>query len=222
VAQIVVFGAGQIAQVAAAYIDAHGPDEIVGFTVDAAWRKADTFAGRPLVDWERLEERFAPGAVKLLGPLSYQRLNELRRDRHREGRRRGYGFASFVHPASHVSTSEIGENCFILEANVLQPFVRVGAGVMMWSGNHVGHHTSIGDYCFISTHVGIGSGVTIGERCFLAGKVGVDTGVRIGEACFLGGGAVVKKDLAAESVVPGPSDAPAPYPSSRLKRLRFR
>jgi acetyltransferase-like isoleucine patch superfamily enzyme len=219
---IVVFGAGQIAEVAKVYLDAHSADRIVGFTVDAAFRKSDTFLGLPLVAWEELEQRFPPGSVQLLGPLSYRKLNEFRRDRHLEGKARGYAFTSFIHPASLVYATEVGENCFILEANVIQPFVRIGAGVMMWSGNHIGHHVEIGDYCFLSTHVGLGSGVRLGERCFLSGKVGIDSDVEIGAGCFLGGGAVVKKNLPPESVVPGPADPVAPYPSSRIKRLDFR
>lgn len=221
-ADIVVFGAGDIASVAKVYLDAHSRDRIVGFTVDAAYRTSDTFEGLPLVAWEELERHFRPSAVQLLGPLSYRGLNELRRDRHREGRARGYAFASFVHPDSHVYASEIGENCFILENNVIQPFVRIGAGVMIWSSNHVGHHAVIGDYCFLASHVGLGGGVRLGERCFLAGKVGIESGVTVGDACFLGGGAIVKKNLPSESVVPGQNDAAAPYSSARIKRLRLR
>jgi acetyltransferase-like isoleucine patch superfamily enzyme len=219
---IVVFGAGQIAEVAKVYLDAHSSDRIVGFTVDAAFRQRDTFQGLPLVAWEELEARFPPGSVKLLGPLSYRKLNEFRRDRYLEGKARGYDFASFIHPASLVYAKEIGENCFILEANVIQPFVRIGVGVMMWSGNHIGHHGVIGDYCFLSTHVGLGSGVRLGERCFLCGKVGVDSNFEIGAGSFLGGGAVIKKNLPPESVVPGPADPVAPYSAARIKRLDFR
>jgi len=218
----VIFGAGQIAEVAKVYMDAHSPDRIVGFTVDAGFRHSDTFQGLPLAAWDQLEQSFPPGSVKLLGPLSYRRLNALRRERHIEGKRRGYEFTSFIHPASHIYTRDIGENCFILENNVIQPFAHIGVGVMMWSGNHVGHHSDIGDFCFLASHVGLGSGVRLGERCFLGGKVGVETGVQIGAACFLGGGAIVKRNLPDESVVPGQSDRVAPYPSSRLERLRFR
>jgi sugar O-acyltransferase (sialic acid O-acetyltransferase NeuD family) len=221
-ADIVVFGAGQIAEVAKVYIDAHGSDRIVGFTVDLAYLQSETLHGLPVVAWEGLHERFPPGEVKLLGPLSYRRMNEFRRDRHRDGKARGYEFASFIHPHSHVYASAIGENCFILENNVIQPYARIGAGVMMWSGNHVGHHAAVGDYCFLASQVGLGGGVKLGERCFLAGKVGVETGVEIGEACFLGTAAIVKKNLPAESVVPGREDEVARYKSSRLKRLRFR
>jgi len=221
-ADIVVFGAGQIADVAKVYIDAHSSDRIVGFTVDGAFRKSETFRGLPLVSWERLEDIFPPGSVKLLGPLSYRRLNDFRRERHLEGKARGYEFATFIHPQSHVYTRDIGENCFILEANVIQPFVRIGVGVMLWSGNHIGHHAQIGDYCFLASHVAVGSGVTLGERCFIAGSVGIETSLALGDACFVGSGALVKRNLPAQSVVPGPNDAVAPYPSSRLKRLRFR
>jgi acetyltransferase-like isoleucine patch superfamily enzyme len=218
-ADIVVFGAGQIAEVAKAYIDAHGPDRIVGFTVDLSHKRADTFAGLPLIEWENLESRFLPDQVKLLGPLSYRRLNEFRRDRHLEGKRRGYTFTSFVHPACHIYTKEIGENCFILENNVIQPFARVGAGVMMWSSNHIGHHAVIGDYCFFASQVAVGGAATIGERVFLAAKVGVESGLTVGAGCFLGSTALVKRNLPDESVVPGSATPVARYSASRIKRL---
>lgn len=221
-ANIVFFGAGQMAEVAKIYIDTHSADRIVGFTVDEAFRRSDTFQGLPLVAWERLEQSFPPGTVRLLGPLSYRRLNDFRRERHLEGKVRGYEFTSFIHPSCLIYTRDIGENCFILEANVIQPFARIGQGVIMTSANHIGHHAHIGDYCFLGTHVSLGSNVRLGDRCFLATKVGVETGVVVGDACFLGTGAIVKKNLPAESVVPGSGDPVAPYPSSRLKRLRFR
>jgi sugar O-acyltransferase (sialic acid O-acetyltransferase NeuD family) len=219
-ADIVLFGAGQIAQVAKVYVDAHGPDRVVGFTVDAAYRNATTFENLPLVAWEELETRFPPNAVKLLGPLSYRRLNELRRDRHAEGTARGYAFASFIHPASHVYAEEIGENAFILEANVIQPFVTIGKGVIMWSGNHVGHHSVIEDYCFFGGHVGLGSNVRIGERTFLGGTAGVDPGVTIGAGCLVDFHARVKNDVPPDSVVRGPESGRAVrLGNARLKRL---
>lgn len=218
-ADVVVFGAGQIAEVAKVYIEAHGPDRIVGFTVDGAFKQSDSFGGLPLVAWEDLESHFPPGTVKLLGPLSYRRLNDFRRDRHQEGKARGYGFTSFIHPDCHIYTAAIGENAFILEGNVIQPFVRIGDGVMMWSGNHIGHHTVLGDYCFVASQVGIGGAATIGDGCFLGGKVGIEAGVTIGRQCFLDTATFIKADLPDESVVSRKSDPVARFGSPRLKRL---
>lgn len=216
---IVIFGAERAAEVAKVYIDAHGPDRVVGFTVDQAFLKSDTLQGLPVVAWERLESCFPPAQVKLLGPVSYRRLNELRKVRHLEGKQRGYGFASFIHPASLVYASDIGENCLILEGNVIQPFAWIGKGVIIWSGSIIGHHAVIGDYCFLSSQVGVGAGARLGERCFLGGKVGVDPGVQIGEASFLSSGANVKGDLPAESLVRAHRDYATGHSSSLIRRL---
>ena len=35
----------------------------------------------------------------------------------------------------------------------IQPFVRIGSNVTLWSGNHIGHDATIGDHCFIASHV---------------------------------------------------------------------
>src|SRR5260370_28700122 len=99
---IVLFGAGPIADVARVYIGTQGPHRIVGFTVDGKFKQADSFAGRPLVAWEELETHFPPDSVELLGPLSFRQLNEFRRDRYHEGKKRNYRFASFIHPACHI------------------------------------------------------------------------------------------------------------------------
>lgn len=219
-ADLVLFGAGQIAEVAKAYIDEYSGDRVVGFTVDAAFHRDESFAGLPLVAWERLEEVFPPSAVQLLGPLSYRALNELRRDRHAEGKARGYAFGSFIHPSSLVHRASIGENAFILEANVIQPFVRIGQGVMMWAGNHFGHHVVVEDYCFFASHVLLGSGARIGERCFVSGGVSVVPGVSVGAASLLSVGAMVKEDVPPESLVRGPKgDAVVQAGAERLKRF---
>ena len=216
---IVIFGAGQIADVARVYIDRHGPDRIIGFTVDDAYRKSDTFAGRPLVSWETLESTFPPERVQLLGPLSFRRLNEFRTARYLEGKRRGYEFASFVHPTCDVYTDKIGENCFILENNTLQPFVEIGNDVFMWSNNHIGHHSRIGDHCFLSSHIAISSNVVLEPGCFLGGKVGIDYGVLIGANSYMGFGANVIRDLPPNSAVPPSASPVARYSSQRLKRF---
>ena len=43
----------------------------------------------------------------------------------------------------------------------------VGDNVVMWSGNHIGHHSKIGSHAFITSHVVISGGVSIGESSFL-------------------------------------------------------
>ena len=208
-----------MAQVARVYIERHGADRIVGFTVDAAFKNSDSFEGYPLVAWEEIESRFPPEAVRLLGPLTYRRLNEIRRDRFRDGRARGYKFASFIHPNSHIYSESIGENCFILENNVIQPFASIGDNAIIWSGNHIGHHVTIGNHCFVASQVGIAGDTKIGEQCHIAGQVGITHGLTIGDRCVMLNAAFVYKNLPNDTVIVGRPGEVQRFPSSRVRHL---
>jgi acetyltransferase-like isoleucine patch superfamily enzyme len=220
-AEIVVLGAGRIAEVAKVYLDRFSSDKVVGFSVDRDHRTQDTLNGLPVDAWEDMEQHYAPGKVKLLGPLSYQRLNEFRRERYLEGKQRGYDFTSFIHPSTHNLADVVGENSFILENCTIQPFVTIGVGLIMWSSSHIGHHATIGDNCFISSQVGIGSSVQIGSCSFIGGQAGIWNGLHIGASCYVGAGAGIRRDLAPDSVVRHVSDQPMSYSSARLRRMKF-
>lgn len=219
-ADIVIFGASMSAEVAKVYLESHTDHRIVGFTVDPAYANDDRFHGLPLVPWDRLEQVFPPSEVELLGPISYRHLNEFRRDRYFEGKARGYSFASFIHPHCHIYTIDIGEHCFILEGNVIEPYAKIGNNVILWGGSHIAHHCVVGDHCFFSSQVGIAGATRIGERCFLGGKVGVTEGRTIGDGCFLSAAVTVTKDVPPCSVViRSRRDRIVPIPSSRMRRL---
>ncbi len=217
-ADIVMFGIGMLADVAKVYLDAHSEHQILGFTVDAQYATTDRFHDLPVVPWEQLEAVFPPDRVALLGPITYRRMNAFRRERYLEGKARGYQFASFIHPDSHIYTKDIGENCFILENNVIQPFAKIGNNVIIWSGNHIGHHCVIGDHCFLASQVGISGSTRIGEGCFVGGQVGITECLTIGDDCMLSGGTVIAKDLPSGSVVMrAAADPVAKFPSSRIR-----
>jgi UDP-3-O-[3-hydroxymyristoyl] glucosamine N-acyltransferase len=95
----------------------------------------------------------------------------------------------------------VGDNCFILENNVIQPFVRVGNNVTLWSGNHIGHHSTIGDHCFISSHVVISGSCEIGENCFLGVNATVRDNVKLGPFVVASSGAILMEDCPERTVV---------------------
>ena len=216
---IVLFGTGDMAQVAAVYIRTHSDLNIVGYTLDHAYRKEDTFDGLPLVSWETLETDFPPDQVKLFGPLTYQRMNTIRRDRYLEGKARGYSFVSFIHPDCNIYADKIGENCLILEQNVIQPFSSIGNNVIIWSGSHVAHHAQVGDHVFISSHVTIGGSAVIGNECHLSGQAGVAHGLTLGPRCAVLNGAKLTRNLSEGSVISAELPRVRSFDSSRLHKL---
>lgn len=152
--------------------------------------------------------------------LSYSKLNGLRKEKYLAVKGLGYGLASYISPkATILNDGRIGENCFILEDNTIQPFVRIGDNVTLWSGNHVGHHSVIHDHCFISSHVVISGGVEIGEQCFLGVNATLRDHIKIGPRCVIGAGALLLADAAADGVYVGEATERGRVPSSRLRGI---
>lgn len=202
---IVLFGVGQFSAVVSEYLRSFAhEDRIVGYTVDREYLNGETFNGLPVCAWEDIEQRFAPDQVQLFGPISYRNGNRFRRDRFLEARARGYRHYRFVHPASHVHTTEIGSNVLILEGNSVQYFASIGDNCVLWSNNHVGHHTRIGDHCFLTGHVGIGGNTTVGEGVFFAGRSGAIDNLVIGDWSLLSPNAVATADMPPDSILAGP------------------
>lgn len=200
-ADLVVFGLGDIARLAHFYFSTDSTHRVVAFTVDAAYKTADEFQGLPVVPFEDVERAFPPSTHQMFVALSYAQMNALRARKYDEAKAKGYTLASYVSSrCSYISQHLPGDNCFILEDNTVQPFVRIGSNVTLWSGNHIGHDAVVGDHCFISSHVVVSGHVTIGTHCFLGVNATLRNGITIGERSLIGAGALIMKNTSPGSV----------------------
>jgi sugar O-acyltransferase (sialic acid O-acetyltransferase NeuD family) len=218
--RLVIFGAGDIAQLAHFYFTHDSDYDVAAFTVDAAYRTQDEFCGLPLVAFEDVEKTYPAGEFDLFVAVSYAKLNAARAGKCAQALAKGYRLASYV--SSKATTwpgLAVGHNCFILEDNTLQPFTRIGHNVTLWSGNHIGHHAEIADNCFITSHVVISGGVKVGENCFIGVNATIRDHVTIGARCVVGAGAVILADAEPEGVYMGNATERAKVPSTRLRKL---
>jgi sugar O-acyltransferase (sialic acid O-acetyltransferase NeuD family) len=218
--KLLIFGTGDIGELAHWYFLHDAKREVAAFTVDAAYVREERFAGLPVVAFESAHEAYPPAEHDFFVAVSYAKLNTVRRDKYLEGKRRGYGIASYVSSrASALNEGRIGENCFILEDNTIQPFATIGNNVTLWSGNHIGHHSVIGDHCFITSHVVVSGGVRIGERTFVGVNATIRDHVTIGAGCVIGAGSLILKDAPDDSVHSAAGTEMARVPASRLRHL---
>jgi sugar O-acyltransferase (sialic acid O-acetyltransferase NeuD family) len=192
---VVIFGVGAFAQVAEAYLRKDSPREVVAYTVDGEYVTTEEFSGLPVVAFEELLESHPPDRVDLLVATGFRGVNTVRRGIYERCRQHGYGFVKYVSSKAYVMSDEgVGENTFVFEANVIQPFVEIGSDVVVWSGNHIGHHSRIGDHCFIASHAVISGHVVVGEMSFIGVNATLRDGIRLGGRCVIGAGAVVLRD----------------------------
>ena len=216
--RVVIFGNGQMAEIAHWYLQQDTGLEVVGFCVDASHMSGDRFHDLPLVPFEEISDRFPPDDNKLLMPISAKEVNRLRARKYEEARTMGYRFASYVSSKAWVAPDvEIGENCFILENNVVQPFAGIGSNCILWSGNHIGHHSTIMDHCFLASHVVISGRVRVHPYCYFGVNSTVRDGIEVGEGCVVGAGALVMRTAKPGRVYAQPPTARAPFGAESVR-----
>jgi sugar O-acyltransferase (sialic acid O-acetyltransferase NeuD family) len=199
--QLIIFGAGDIARLAHYYFTRDSEHEVVAFTVDQKYREADTFLDLPLVSFEEAASRYPPGEYKMFVALSYARMNKLREEKYHAAKEKGYELVSYVSSrCSFLTDHPVGDNCFILEDNTIQPFVRIGNNVTLWSGNHIGHDAVIHDHCFLASHIVVSGYVEIGNNCFIGVNATLRNSITIAPETLIGAGAVIMKDTVEQGV----------------------
>lgn len=218
--RLVIFGLGDTGELAHYYFSNDSEYTVAGFTVDAEHLNTSEFCGLPVVPFADAVRHFPPETTEFFAAVGYNKLNEIRRTKVEDAKALGYRIATYLSSYARVFPGfHLGENCFILEDNTIQPFARVGNNVTLWSGNHIGHHSTIGDHCFVASHVVISGGVTIGESCFIGVNATLRDRVSVGARSVIGAGALILADVEPEGVYLGAATERSKVPSSRLRRI---
>jgi sugar O-acyltransferase (sialic acid O-acetyltransferase NeuD family) len=216
----VIFGTGQIAELADFYFEHDSNYLVKAFTVDTGYKREDTFRGKPVIALEDLPREFPPTEFGAFVALSYSKLNALRAEKCAALKDMGYQLASYISSRANIFPgTRPGPNAFILEDNTIQPFVTIGANVTLWSGNHIGHHSTIEDDVFLASQVVVSGNCRIKRRTFIGVNASLRDGTTIGERCVIGMGACVTADCPDETVYPASATQPSPVKSGRLRHL---
>lgn len=192
---LVLVGAGEFAQIACEYFEHDAGRDVAAFSVEREYCTQAFLVDRPVVEYETLEARYPPSEYDVFVAIPASQLNRLRARFHRDAKRRGYRCASYVSSRAFVwRTAEVGENTFIFEGNVIQPFVRIGDNCVLWSGNHVGHRTVVRDNVFVASHAVISGYCEIGENSFIGVNATFNDRVKVAHDNVIGSGALVTRD----------------------------
>lgn len=202
--KLVIVGTGETANLAYEYFTHDSDCEVVAFAVEKEYLSENTFKNLPVVDFSEIEKLYPPKEFYAFVAMGSGKLNRDRTKMYLKTKEKGYQLASYVSSHAFVwHNVKIGENCFILEDNTLQPFTSVGNNVVMWSGNHLGHQSSVGDNCFITSHVVISGYVTIGENAFIGVNAAVADNVKIAPDNYIAMGSVINKNTQENAIYKG-------------------
>lgn len=207
--KLIIIGSGETAEVAYEYFTHDSDFEVVAFAVNKEYKKTDSFCGLPVVEFEEIEQKYNPQDFYAFVAISSGHLNRDRSKIYHAAKTKNYRIASYVSSKAFVwHNVQIGENCFILENNVIQTNVKIGNNVTLWSGNHIGHRTIIQDNCFIASHVVISGFCEVGENTFMGVNSCVADQVKIAKDNFIAMAAVINKNTEENKIYKGhPAEA---------------
>jgi len=200
--KLIIVGDSLFAEIAYEYFTHDSPYEVVAFCVEKAFRTKETLLGLPVFDYEALESKYTTSQVSVYCALVYTQFNRLRKRFYLDVKKKGYTLASYVSSKAFVwQNVELGEHNFVFEDNTIQPFVKMGNNCVLWSGNHLGHHSVIEDHCFIASHVVVSGCCSIGKHSFLGVNTTIINDITIGEDSWIGPGCVVCKNVPENSLI---------------------
>lgn len=202
---VVIFGVKDLAQLAKFYLDTDikyaETYRVVAFTVNKEYLPSRSgrsgtseYLGLPVIPFETVEATYPPDRCKFFAPMTGQKMNTVREAVFNQGLAKGYSFISYISSDATVKTTNIGKNCFILEDNTIQPFVSIGDNVVIWSGCHIGHHSSVDDHTFFTSHVVLSGHCRVGKRSWFGVNSTIRDGLEIAESSLVGMGSVVTKN----------------------------
>ncbi|TDX58919.1 acetyltransferase [Orenia marismortui] len=218
-AKVIIFGVGQIAELAHFYLENDSDHEVVAFTVDKEYMIKDEFHDLPVVEYEKVTEEYPPEKYSMFIPISYKKVNKIRAKKYKESKNKGYDFITYISSEARCYSDEIGENSFIMEDNVIQPFTRIGDNCILWSGNHIGHHTIIEDNCFLASHVVVSGSVRIGEYSFIGVNATIRDNIKIGKENVIGASSLILSDTEDKAVFSPKETEKSRVPSNRLRGI---
>jgi carbonic anhydrase/acetyltransferase-like protein (isoleucine patch superfamily) len=203
-------GDSAIAEIAYEYFTHDSPYEVVGVRGGRGVPKRDELFGLPSwrsSGWRSTSRRPSTACTPPWVTTSSTGCGRASRPRPRQ---RGYALASYVSSRAFVWRNvEIGEHCFIFEDNTVQPFVRIGDDVVLWSGNHIGHHSVIRDHVFVASHVVISGFCDVGAHSFVGVNATVANNVTIAADNLLGAGCTILRDTEPNKIYGATATAPA-------------
>lgn len=183
-----IYGVGGLADYAAYVFENDSEFEVIGSCIEKKYLYKNPKDMRDIKIYEELEEKLLQENTFLFIAVG----NNIVRERiYQNAKQKGIKLASYISlKASTWPNLEIGDNCFIGEGSVIQPFVKIGSNTILF-GARIGHHCVIGDHVLLSGPT-IGGNVKIGDYSFLGLNSVVLQNLEIGPKNIIGMGVSIK------------------------------
>jgi sugar O-acyltransferase (sialic acid O-acetyltransferase NeuD family) len=195
-AKVIIFGIQDFASLAHFYLRHDSQHQVVAFSVSKEYIPEEKeFKGLPIIAFENVESNYSPQEYRFFAPMSHHGMNRLRESIYNQIKGKGYELISYISSkATLFPEAKIGDNCFILEDNTIQPFTIIGNNIVLWSGNHIGHNSVIKNHVLFTSHVVLSGRCFVEPYSFFGVNSTIRDGLHIAEGSLIAMGACITKN----------------------------
>ncbi|UJH91330.1 acetyltransferase [Antarcticibacterium sp. 1MA-6-2] len=202
--KLIIYGIGRFARYAAYVFNTDSSYIVDSYSVESSLieNKSDFFdSSLEYTPFEQLNQVKSPQEHLLFISVG----NNLVRERlYLAAKQQGFELATYISSkASTWPNLDVGENCFIGEGSVLQPFVKVGSNSILLS-SRLGHHTEVGQHTLLSGTLLAGN-VKVGDYSLLGLNSAIMENIKIGARNILGMGTVITSDTEDNAIYTAPA-----------------
>jgi sugar O-acyltransferase (sialic acid O-acetyltransferase NeuD family) len=191
---VIILGAGGHAKVVAEAIRLSGR-EIIGF-VTPDIEATTIFFGSKILGDDSAVLSYSPDEIELTNGVGALPKQYLRWKLSSTMRKKGYHFATIIHPDAIIASGVVlAEGVQIMAGVVVQPGSIVGKDTIINTGVIIDHDCTIADNCHLSPGVICSGGVSVGANVHIGTGAKVIQGINIGEGSVIAAGSTVYKDI---------------------------
>ena len=215
--KLVIFGNSAVAHEVFYGFKYDSSYEVVGFAVDKAYLKEDTFHDLPVVPFEEVTEHFPPDEYNMFIAVGYVDMNRLKADRFKKAKEMGYTLVNYISSKTDIGPETVfGENCYVGDFSKVGPFATVGDNIFIAHQVLIGHDVVVKDHCYVSAGAVVLGYSSIDAYCFIGPNATIRNKIHIAEGCVVGAGAAILEDTQEREVYVGRSAQRLPITSDKL------
>lgn len=194
-AKVIIFGCEKTADIAHYYLSNDSEHEVVAFCVNKEYMPKEKFLrSLPIIEFEEVEKLYPKQDYSFFAPFNPGKMNTIREAIYNSIKQKGYKMITFISSKASINNAKIGDNCFIMESNILMPFCSIGNNVFMWANNTIGHHSEIKDHVTLTTNVVINGDCKIGDNCYFGANSSIKNKLELAKGTLVGLGAVISRN----------------------------
>lgn len=197
--KLIIFGIGPLAKMINFFFSRDSEYDIVAFTVDSEYIKEKTFLDKQVIEFDKIENQYSINNYEMFIAIGPSGMNKVREKKFKDAKKKGYKLASYISTKA-ICDSLTGENVFIGDMSVINPFVDLGNNILIWENSVINNNVSIEDHCYISPHSSIGTNSIIKQNSIIGTGAIIKTGINIAEKTLIGAGCYISQDTKAKGV----------------------